>query len=1200
MKINERPGGNSYVGTLRKILILMKLTTFILLISLVQVSAITNAQITIKERNITLQKIMDKISLQSGYDFIYLDSDLINLKAISVDLKNENINTALKICFADQPLTYFVNDKTVMIKKKQSYLLNSVVQSILVQDIKGIVLDEKGAPLAGVTVRLKGSKIVVTTDGQGQFFLNKVGKEQQLQVSFVGYRTKDIVIGVSRDITVKMELATSVLEEVAVVNTGYQTISKERATGAFNTISQEQLEKPATSIAQRLIGTTAGMQATLDADGNPRFEIRGQSALNIRDGFGVRNQNAAPLVVVDGFPIQGDFSTINPNDVETVTVLKDAAAASIWGAKSANGVIVVVTKKGKKGTPLAINFSAFTRISKKLDLDYVNPLASSSETIDYEMKSFGNWGASINGGNFPNDVYKAWSPGTIALSEYNLGHISLQDRDALLTKYKGLSNKKQIKDELLKNPSVQQYNLDFSGSNERMSNRVSLLYENTQSNFKYSDNKKYNVNYNTSADIFKWLKLNFGGLVNYNKINRSGANYNVNPYGSPNPLADIANIAPYEMLRNEDGSLNNIGKYYTPIIDKLVPTSLFPYADWTYNPIQEIENRKYTSEQLNTRLQAGLSFKIIKGLTFDTKIQYELFNTTNRNWNNENTFYVRNIVNSAASWNRVTNRVTPNLPKGGILEQGRVKTESYIFRNQLNFERKFKEDHEISFIGGTEINNLVSQTFTSPTAYGYNSETLGVGIFPNGPGTPTAPIVDWTGFNQSFEYVNKFTHVTDRYFSLFGNASYTYKRKYTLSGSIRTDASNLITDDPSYRYAPFWSLGGSWQISKEQFMQESKWIDHLALRATYGYNGNVDRSTSFRPLIAIEPSPNLYTGDYRATISSYGNPNLRWEKTGTWNIGVDYSLFGGSIFGKVDVYNKAGKDLIATLSIPGVNGTTRQNLNNAAMTNKGIELEIGTVQRLRGNDIVWRGNANFSYNKNQITKLFVANYYASSLVGGGSNAYVEGEDSNTLWAYEYTGVKNNQPTIAGPNGTFFDFATNTPGNGTTYLLNMGTTVAPYTLGFTNSFKVYDFNFSFIVTGKFGHKFKREGFNYPATLQSRVLPNKKINEVLNGDLMQVIPLPLNQIEPRYYFWGRFHPYMNYLVENASHIRMQEINLTYNLPFRLGSKINLKRVQVFAQGNDLFTVVANKAGEDPEYPLGTLKPQPRISLGIKCEL
>ncbi|SMC44396.1 TonB-linked outer membrane protein, SusC/RagA family [Pedobacter africanus] len=1192
-------GGYRYAEIPRKLLMIMKLTTIIMMVSLLQVSAISKAQITLNESRISMQKVLDKISTQSGYDFIYSDKDLKNLKPISVSLKNVSIQKALQVCFANQPLVYEVTDKTVMIRKKSFSFLDQLMSAFTAIDVRGTVLDEKGLPLPGATVKVKDTKRVATTNSDGEFQLNGINEDAVLQVSFLGYKTKEIAVGQSRIITVKMEPGSSDLEEVTVVSTGYQTLPKERATGSFNTIGQEQLEKPSTSIAQRLIGTTAGMQATLDADGNPRFEIRGQTALNIRNDFGIRNQNAAPLVVVDGFAIQGDFSTINPNDVESVTVLKDAAAASIWGAKSANGVIVIVTKKAKKGTPLNVNFSAFTRISRKLDLDYVNPLATSAETVDYEVKSFEKWGGDINDGSLPFAAYFSWAPAGVALTEQKLGFISETQRDALLAKYRTMSNKDQIRDELLRNPTVQQYNLDLSGSTGKMNNRLSLLYEDTQSNFKGSDNKKYMVNYNSDADIFKWLQLSFGGLVNYNKINRNGVNYNVNPYGLPNPLADIAALAPYEMLRNEDGSLTDLSPYYKPVLKRSVPTGLFPYADWSYNPIQEIANRKYKTEDLNLRLQAGLKFKIIKGLSFDTKVQYELANTFNSNYNNDKTFAVRNAVNTAASWNMVTNRITPNLPKGGTLEQSRARTEAYVFRNQINFDKKIGEDHEINFIGGSEINNFVYQTFENPKTYGYNEETLSVGTFPNGSGGQFAPILDWTGYPQVFSYANRFSYTTDRYFSLFGNASYSYKNKYTLSGSIRTDASNLITDDPSYRYAPFWSLGLGWQLGKEQFIQQVEWVDRLSLRATYGYNGNVDRSTSFRPLLGMGAIPNIYTGDVTATVSSFGNPTLRWEKTGTWDLGLDYSLFKGQLYGKVDVYNKSGRDLIATLSIPAANGTTRQNLNNAAMTNRGIEVELGTIQKIKGNDITWRGNLNFSYNKNKITKLFVANYHPSWLTSGGSIAYVEGQDANTIWRFQYAGVKNNQPTVYGPNGDQYDFSAYPPGDGRDFLLKMGTEVAPYTLGFMNSFKVYDFNLSFIVTGKFGHKFQRQGFNYPPSFNSKILPNKKVTEVLNGDPMKIVPLPLNQNEPRYYFWGRFTESLSYLIENASHIRMQEVNLSYNLPAALGSKVGMRRVQVFAQGNDLFTVVANKAGEDPEYPLGTLKPQPRISLGIKCE-
>ncbi|MEJ2883247.1 SusC/RagA family TonB-linked outer membrane protein [Pedobacter sp. GR22-6] len=1173
----------------KQTLMRVNFTCILLLLTLLQVSAAGFAQkISLSKKNISLQQLFKEIKSQSGYDFLYEPQEIKNAKRITINVNNADLKAVLDQVFAVQTLDYTIDQKTIVVRSRPTSIFESIDRFFNLIDIRGKVLDEKGNPLPGATVQVKGEVRGTITNTEGEFRLGNVDKGTVLVVSFVGYKSKEVVVTNENLLSVTLEINSAELQSVSVVSTGYQTLSKERATGAFNVITGDQLDRPTTNIAQRLIGTTAGMQATLDADGNPRFEVRGQTTLNVYNANGSRNQNGAPLVVVDGFAIQGEFNTINPNDVESITILKDAAAASIWGARSANGVIVIVTKKGLKGVPLKIDFSAFTRISNKLDLDYVNPLASSAETIDYEMKSFGNWSAQLNSGILATDYGKAWSLGTVAMSEHALGYLSLTERDALLATYKTLDNKEQIRKELLTNPLVQQYNLDISGASDKLRNHLSLLFEESKSNFKGTDNKKYTANYRADANVFKWLEFNFSGMVNYNKVNNNGVT-----------LGDIQNLSPYEMLRNEDGSLTNVAKYYTPIIDRFVPKALFPYADWSYNPIQEIANREVVSEQLNTRLQAGLKLKVLKGLSFDSKIQYELFSTNNKRFRNEQTFSVRDSVNRFASWDQATNKVTLNVPKGGMLDQSRRRTEAYTLRNQLNFDRKFAEDHELSFVGGSEINNIVTETFGYATTYGFNKETLSVGTFPNGPGGTFFPIRNWLGSNQTIGYSNSFTSLTDRYFSLFGNAAYTFKSKYTLSGSVRTDASNLITDDPSYRYAPFWSIGSSWQVSEESFLKRVSWIDRLSLRATYGYNGNVDRTTSFRPLIAMGAIPNVYTGDVTATVSSFGNPTLRWEKTGTWNVGVDYTLFKGQIYGKVDMYHKSGKDLIATLSIPAANGTTSQRLNNAEMTNKGIELELGTMQKISGNDIVWRGNLNFSYNKNEITKLFVANYAASTLVGGGSGAYVEGEDANALWRFKYAGMQNTQPMVYGANGALYDFGAFTPGDGRDYLLNTGTAVAPYTLGFINSFQVYDFNLSFIVTGKFGHKFQRKGFNYPPTWTGRVLPNSKLSEVLNGDPSQIVPLPQNLIEPRYYFWDRFHQSLSYLIESASHIRMQEVNLNYNVPSKLTSKIGMRRVQAFAQGNDLFTLVANDAGEDPEYPLGTLKPQPRISLGIKCE-
>ena len=510
----------------------------------------------------------------------------------------------------------------------------------------------------------------------------------------------------------------------------------------------------------------------------------------------------------------------------------------------------------------------------------------------------------------------------------------------------------------------------------------------------------------------------------------------------------------------------------------------------------------------------------------------------------------------------------------------------------------FAQKHEVTALAGAEINNVVTEFFGNPTTYGYNDQTLTTGIFPNGPGGTFFQIKNWMGSNQTFSYVNTYSYGTERYFSAYANAAYTYSKKYTLSGSYRTDASNLITDDPKYRYAPFWSVGLGWQIYKENFMSTIKWIDRMNVRATFGYNGNVDRSTSFRPLIATAGSQNIYTGDYTATVSSFGNPTLRWEKTRTWNIGLDYSLFRGKLYGKIDVYNKYGKDLIAQLSIPAINGTTSQRLNNAEMSNRGIELELGTHMKIT-RALTWRGNLNFSYNKNTIEKLFIATYAASTLYSGGTGAYVVGEDANSLWRFVYAGVINNQPSVYGADGTTYTFAAFTPGDGRDYMKNTGTLVAPYTLGFSSAFQYKDFNLSFMLTGKFGHVFQRLGFNYPPTWASRVLPNVKLSEVMNGKATDIVPLPYNPNEGRYYFWDRFHRYLSYLVENASHVRMQEINLNYTLPKSLLSRFNMSRLQLYAQGNDLFTIYANKAKEDPEYPLGTMNPRPKITFGIKCE-
>ena len=1162
---------------LQKALRIMKLNALFLLIGMqfAWANGIAQTKITIKEKKVNYKELFDQIKQQTGYTVMYSNDELDKHGTIAAGFNQADLKDVLDRVSRETGLSYEIMDEFVILKVADLQQPEAVT-------ISGKVTDESGQPLPGVAVQLKGTTVGVATDIDGNFRLVLPKQESMTLVfSFIGMKTQEVIVTDEKPLNIVMQEDVKQMDEVVV--TGYQTISKERATGSFDMLSREQLNKPASTLASRLVGVTAGVQNNLDEDGNIVFEIRGQTSLN--------TANARPLI--------------------------DAAAASIWGARSANGVIVVTTKKGalsaQKGAKIEV--SAFVEVQPKIDLDQYNPLASSAETVEYERKGFETnfFGTGVPADDSWMNAQAAYSQVTAALNENRLGHLSDGDLEATLEKLSRQNNKEQIKKYLLQIPVTQQYNVNISGANDRMNNMLSLMYERERDGFKENHKDKLMVNYRTNVNLFKWLDFNFSGMVQYNKVKYSG----INATSLPRYAGDFFSIAygsiqglqPYDMLVDEDGNRTKLsGGFYPQMLDRNVPIENFPYSDWSYNPITEIENRDLGYKEFNARIQGGLTVHLLEGLDFDTKIQYEMYNTFYTDIYNENTFTVRRLINTTSSWDKTTNVVTPNLAKGGFKEESKEEITSYNFRNQLNFDRVFKDRHALNVILGTEIRERIAKTTDYPRTYGYSDETLSVGIYPNGP-TGT---LDWTGFpngmmDNAFEYTNSYTYNRDRYFSLYANAAYTLDEKYTVSGSVRTDASNLITDDPKYRYAPFWSVGLGWQIGKEDFMQDAKWIDRLNIRATYGYNGNVDKSTSFRPLISVNSTQNEYTHGFTAAIQSFGNPDLRWERTGTWDVGIDYSFLGGKLAGKIDVYSKLGKDLMASMSIPSVNGTTSQSLNAAKMTNRGIELEVGTQLPIYGDKIVWTGNLNFSYNKNKIQELYKATYRASELYSGGTYAYVEGYDANTLWVFEYAGVENRgtgasldwQPVVKGVNGETYDFSTWTPGNGLDYMKDAGTKVAPYAFGFSNSFKIYDFNLSFLITGKFGHKFMRTPFNYPSMAGGSGQPNKYYSEVVNSDPSEQVPIPFDKSEPRYYFWTRFYPYLDYLVESAAHIRLQELNLTYNMPKRLLQKTGIDNLAIYAQGNNLCTWLKNKYKEDPEHPFGTTPLQATYTFGLRFD-
>ncbi len=1037
--------------------------------------------------------------------------------------------------------------------------------------VRGRVLDADGEPLAGVSIKMTGSTGGTITNANGEFSLNDAAG-RQLVLSFVGM--KDIhATGANTFMTLTMEEDVSRLNDVLV--TGYQTISRERATGSYDMLGQKVLDKPSVSIADRLVGTVAGVATNLDADGNVSLTIRGQGTLMA---------NAEPLLVVDGFPIDGTLASLNPNDIESVSILKDAAAASIWGARASNGVIVVTTKKGKnKG--LKVEFSTSVKVGSKTDVDYLRNYASSADAVAYESGIFGKYGNNAIGtspswSNFK--TQQSWyvtSPG-ILYSNMKNGIITEAQMQEGLAKLASQDNTKQIEDKLLQRPVYQQYNLALSGSTERMNNYVSFLYSHDTSRFKGNKDKNFQFNYRGTANIFKWLDLNMSATLGYNDYKHNGVT-----------ASDIRSLAPYDMLINADGTLADLGhyKHYTPLIDAMVPVENFPYSDWSYNPITEMQNRDLRTKNITARVQAGLTFKIMKGLTFDTKVQYERIQGNTRNLYGEDTYYVRNLINTTSTWDRTSNKVTANLPKGDILNESESVRENYSFRNQVNYSAIFSDVHEVNFVGGVEISQFKTTGTNFAPSYGYDDAHLTVGLFPNN----VTDLTNWLGNSTTLDYRNSYNYHMSRYFSAFANASYTYDSRYTVSASLRTDASNFIADKKSYRYSPFWSVGASWNMHNEQFIKDINGIDLLRPRITFGSNGNSDSSTSTIPLIAID-GYNTYSGEMNATVASKGNPTLRWEKTYTTNIGVDFSLFNRNIYGKIDYYSKQGKDIFGSVTIPMVQGSRLEVFNNAKISNKGVEIMLGSEQRI-SKDVTWNGNLTFAYNKSKVKSLYNNSLAYYTMVQGASNFHVEGYALNPLFSYSYAGVQNvgseakplMKPAVNLTEGNVMPFGGTTTLNGRDFLVYQGTTVAPYNLGLTNEFTYKDFDLSFTLTGKFGHKYRRTGFNYAGRGE---VPNAQLSYLSST---AVAPMP-QQDNDNLTDWSMSR-YMNYLTSSANVVRLQELTLSYGIPKAILAKAGLNRLTLYVQGNNLLTFKSH--GEDPEYRYGNLRLQPSWTFGLK---
>ncbi|MFD2871693.1 SusC/RagA family TonB-linked outer membrane protein [Mucilaginibacter ximonensis] len=1161
----------------------IKITSLLLIAAILKVSASTFAQqVTLKKDNITLGQLFKEIKKQTGYNFLLSAETINHAGRVNADFKSTPLNDVLDKVLKGKSLNYTIEKKTILISPAQRSITDILIDYWNQISVHGKIVDESGQPMPGATIRTKKGNSTTIANTAGEFFLTNVDDQDSVVITFTGYLPVQLPVKAEMGI-ITVRASNESLKEISV-SSGYQSLLKERAPGAYDQVGQNILaNRPVSNPSTALQGLVAGMQGKENADGSVSFLIRGSSSIYA---------DRSPLVVVDGFPVsRNDFSTINPNDIESVTVLKDAAAASIWGARAANGVIVIATKKSKNGNSgLTVNANVFTRISKLTDLNQLVPVATSAEQINLEKMAFQNrWVFRETAGSFPSDLSKPLTLGQELLYANKNGTLSTAAMNAGLDSLSRINNQGQISDFLLRRAVLSQYNVDFSVVGEKSKSYASLLFEDNKTRYQGTGYNRYGMNFSNEYKFTKFLTFNFGLYLQYNKQNNSGAT-----------LAELKSLSPYETLVKSDGTYAvNLNTYNRAVLSGL-PLNSFPYSDLSYNLLREVRGRNFSLQDYNARIQTGFNIRIIPGLNFDTKLQYERGKTETDNYYSDDTFYARSLVDQNIEYDASTRTVGRQfLPKGGIDQNSVSNTASYVFRNQLNFVRDFGTKHSINAIAGMEISQYRTDTRANPWLFGYYPDKLQTTVPPYGYGSSVEEFTGIDGFETELPGGSTVLgYGLDRYVSYYSNAAYTYDRKYTISGSIRNDASNFITKIPSLRWEPLWSVGGLWNIKKENFAQQVSWVDRLSMRLTYGRNGNVEKSTSTNTLLSVATSPSTVTGTITASISDNGNPTLRWEKTTTTNLGFDYTLFKGLLYGKLDLYNKAGTDITGVVALPGATGTTSQKFNNAGITNRGIEIELGTQLKLPGIPVTYNTSLNYAYNKNVVNNLYYPSLTAAQMLDI-PNAVVQGRPINPVYSFTYAGTIAGVPQVAGPNHqpSTFNSVALLSGLGSQFLNYEGTTTPPHTAGWYNTFGYRNLSLSVLFIGKFGGVYRNDTYNYNfAYVGSRkTIANRYISDVYAGR-SDIPPFPKPN-ESNLYLWDRYVPYLSGLVESSSYIECKELMLNYTLPASMIDRTKLRNVKLFAELRDLGLIwAANKKGYNPDWLPGTERPLATCTFGV----
>lgn len=1110
--------------------------------------------------------------------------------------------------------------------KKILFLLAILVPAVAfaqaTRTIKGKVLDQDnkealvGAtvfidPKGGVATDYNPQGTVADMDGFFTFTLPKEVKS--VLVSYIGYEVKKLDISKGNDFVVYLDSDSKVLQDVVV--TGYQKIEKRKLTSAIQKVDMAELAQVGVaSVDQLLEGKLAGVFSTPSASGPG-----GANKIRIR-GTATLNGTADPLWVVDGMPLEEppvssydkenldnlsniSIAGLNPDDIADITILKDAAATAIYGARAANGVIVVTTKRGKKGS-LKVSVNAATFYTMRPDFSKLN-LMNASEKVDFELMMARRSDLTYNSNK--GDISRILNKyGQLdAYRENGFAGLSMQAQNEINgLRSSGIDWGREIYRATLN----QQYGVNVSGGTDVVNYYLSTGYYNEEGVVKGTGFDRFNFTSNTEVNLSKKLKMG----VNFFATQTKNTSFMNDTDAFTNPTNYSRKVNPYRTLRNGDGSYA-----YDPDI-KGTDTRYFEY-----NYGEEMDN---TSNEMNTTSLKGvlnLDYEIIKGLKVGTQfgLQYDVSSTEKlaqhetyfRRKYREYSRYSYKYKDEDGKDQRETRYF---MPDGAIIQNWNNKSTAINWRLQAEYSKRFNELHDVDVMAGAELRGSVIESIHTK-GFGFNSRTLQT-IPIN---LPDAEHIDESVLN-SFMKSSRFkqyakSFIENRYMSYYGTASYTYDNRYTVFGSLRFDGADMFGVDPKYKITPLWAISGAWNANREEFLKHVSWLSNLKLRASLGVQGNVDRNSSY-VLVGEWSNGSVFPGFVEDNIEVTSPPNqtLRWETTTSQNYGVDFGALNGRINLTVDAYIRNSKDLIGLRSIPSENGFIYTNMNWARLTNKGVEISLSTVN-IKNKNFSWSTDFNIAKNISEIKNINVRDdsYFPSR----------EGYPVGAQFAIKTAGLDENGNPMFMKDGNkvsakdFFKLEESIYGTISSNLSHkefrelytyVGDEAPKFTGGIINKFRYKNFDLSVAANFNIKQTVKETPFYTPTEVDRGYNFPKKINQVWTPENPNgIYPGMLNYDSKApdaalMYQWYGSDPantFNNYDIwyKEISFIRISSIRLGYSLPSEILKNKLISSARFTLEARNPFVFGSNYEGYfDPEsYGNIYAQPIPRsFSVGV----